>query len=145
MPPMAEPDDPAQEKKQKLAAVTGGRLRFCLSGGAGLKREVKEFFHEHGNLIIEGYGLTETSPTSPQPPDAFRFDSVGKPLPSVELRSPKTARSWPRAPTSSAATTRTRPPPRRPSPRTAGSRPATSGAGPRTASSRSSIARRTSS
>jgi long-chain acyl-CoA synthetase len=71
----------------KLAALTGGRLRFCLSGGAGLKREVKELFHRCGVLILEGYGLTETSPTlTLNRPDAFRFDSVGKPLPSVELR-----------------------------------------------------------
>lgn len=78
--------DPAR-RKAALAAVTGGRLRFCLSGGAGLKREVKELFHGCGLLIIEGYGLTETSPTlTLNRPDAFRFDSVGKPLPSVELK-----------------------------------------------------------
>jgi long-chain acyl-CoA synthetase len=70
-----------------LAAVTGGHLRFCLSGGAGLKREVKEFFHANGQLIIEGYGLTETSPTlTLNRPDAFRFDTVGKVLPSVQLK-----------------------------------------------------------
>jgi len=72
---------------KKLAEVTGGNLKFCLSGGAGLKREVKEIFHGAGVLIIEGYGLTETSPTlTLNRPDAFRFDSVGKPLPSIELK-----------------------------------------------------------
>jgi long-chain acyl-CoA synthetase len=82
---MAAPTPAAQ--RERLAAVTGGRLRFCLSGGAGLKREIKEFFHGHGVLIIEGYGLTETSPTlTLNRPDAFRFDSVGRPMPSVELR-----------------------------------------------------------
>ena len=82
---MGEATDEGQ--KAKLHELTGGRLRFCLSGGAGLKREVKEFFHRHGILIIEGYGLTETSPTlTLNRPDAFRFDTVGKPLPSVELR-----------------------------------------------------------
>jgi long-chain acyl-CoA synthetase len=80
-------DAPAAERGARLHAVTGGRLQFCLSGGAGLKRAVKELFHEHGILIIEGYGLTETSPTlTLNRPDDFRFDSVGKPLPSVELR-----------------------------------------------------------
>ncbi|NUN12412.1 MAG: long-chain fatty acid--CoA ligase [Myxococcales bacterium] len=75
------------EPTQALAALTGGRLRFCLSGGAGLKREVKELFHGAGLLLVEGYGLTEASPTlTLNRPDAFRFDSVGKPLPSVELR-----------------------------------------------------------
>jgi long-chain acyl-CoA synthetase len=76
-----------EARRAKLAEVTGGRLRFCLSGGAGLKREVKELLYEHGILIIEGYGLTETSPTlTLNRPDAFRFDTVGKPLPSLELK-----------------------------------------------------------
>ena len=74
-------------KKAKLAEVTGGKLRFCLSGGAGLKREVKECFHDCGVLVLEGYGLTECSPTlTLNSPGAFRFDTVGKPLPTVELR-----------------------------------------------------------
>ncbi len=73
--------------KKKLEAITGGQLRFCLSGGAGLKREVKELFYKSGVLIIEGYGLTECSPTlTLNRPNAFRFDSVGKQLPSVELK-----------------------------------------------------------
>lgn len=72
---------------EALADLTGGRLRFCLSGGAGLKIEVKEFFREAGLLIMEGYGLTECSPTlTLNRPDDYRFDSVGKPLPSVELK-----------------------------------------------------------
>jgi long-chain acyl-CoA synthetase len=76
-----------EAKKKKLDEVTGGNFRFCLSGGAGLKREVKEFFHAMGTLIIEGYGLTESSPTlTMNRPDAFRFDSVGKPFPSVEIK-----------------------------------------------------------
>ena len=77
----------APDPKKRLAELTGGRLAFCLSGGAGLKREVKELFLSCGVLIIEGYGLTETSPTlTLNRPDAYRFDTVGKPLPSVELR-----------------------------------------------------------
>ncbi len=75
------------EQLAKLDAITGGKLRFCLSGGAGLKREVKQLFHDKGVLIIEGYGLTECAPTlTLNRPDAFRFDAVGKPLPSVELK-----------------------------------------------------------
>lgn len=81
---MAEAD-PAQ-RREVFTRTTGGQLKFCLSGGAGLKREVKELFHEQGVLIIEGYGLTESSPTlTLNRPDDFRFDSVGKPLPSVTL------------------------------------------------------------
>jgi long-chain acyl-CoA synthetase len=76
-----------EARERALREVTGGNLRFCLSGGAGLKREVKEVFHAAGLLIVEGYGLTEASPTlTLNRPDAFRFDSVGKPLPSVELK-----------------------------------------------------------
>ena len=72
---------------EALRRVTGGRLRFCLSGGAGLKVEIKQLLHAHGLLIIEGYGLTETSPTlTMNRPDSFRFDTVGKPFPSLELR-----------------------------------------------------------
>jgi long-chain acyl-CoA synthetase len=83
----AMPQTTPEARRRKLAEVTGGRFRFCLSGGAGLKREVKECFHECGVLIIEGYGLTECSPTlTMNRPDAFRFDTVGKPIPSVELR-----------------------------------------------------------
>ena len=70
-----------------LERVTGGRLRFCLSGGAGLKVEIKEQLYAVGLLVIEGYGLTETSPTlTLNRPEAFRFDSVGKPFPSLELK-----------------------------------------------------------
>jgi long-chain acyl-CoA synthetase len=80
--------EPVRERRrQRLDAVTGGRLRFCLSGGAGLKREVKEAFYEAGHLILEGYGLSECSPTlTLNRPKDFRFDSVGKPLPSVEIK-----------------------------------------------------------
>lgn len=79
--------DDKQEQLAELDAITGGKLRFCLSGGAGLKREVKQLFHDKGVLIIEGYGLTECAPTlTLNRPDAFRFDAVGKPFPSVELK-----------------------------------------------------------
>lgn len=75
------------EQRELLEEVTGGRLQFCLSGGAGLKREIKEFFLEHDLFITEGYGLTEASPTlTMNRPDEYRFDSVGKPFPSVEVK-----------------------------------------------------------
>jgi long-chain acyl-CoA synthetase len=91
--------DPVK-RRDKLAAVTGGHLRFCLSGGAGLKREVKEFFHANGQLIIEGYGLTETSPTlTLNRPDAFRFDTVGKVLPSVQVKLAEDGEIMARGPT----------------------------------------------
>jgi len=78
---------PADARRDALHRVTGGRLRFCLSGGAGLKVEIKQLLHDNGVLVIEGYGLTETSPTlTLNRPRDFRFDAVGKPLPSVELK-----------------------------------------------------------
>jgi long-chain acyl-CoA synthetase len=81
-----EESDPARQRA-RLATATGGRLKFCLSGGAGLKREVKELFYRNGLLILEGYGLSECSPTlTLNRPKDFRFDTVGKPLPSVELK-----------------------------------------------------------
>lgn len=67
--------------------VTGGRLVFGLSGGAGLKKEIKEGFYQLGLLVIEGYGLTECSPTLTMNRfDRFHFDSVGVPYPSVKLK-----------------------------------------------------------
>jgi long-chain acyl-CoA synthetase len=73
--------------KAAYEKVTGGRLRFGLSGGAGLKKEIKEGFHQLGLLVIEGYGLTECSPTlTMNRHDHFNFDSVGVAYPSVELK-----------------------------------------------------------
>lgn len=75
------------EQMETLRSMMGGRIQFCLSGGAGLKRSVKEFFLEAGMLVTEGYGLSECSPTLTMNwPQDFNFDSVGKPYPSVELR-----------------------------------------------------------
>ena len=74
-------------QRERLDELTGGNLKFCLSGGAGLKVEVKEYLYSHDMLVIEGYGLTEASPTlTLNRPNDFRFDSVGKPIPSVELK-----------------------------------------------------------
>src|SRR3990172_2538123 len=71
----------------KLHHALGGRLRFANSGGAPLSREIAEFFHAAGILILEGYGLTETCPALTfNREDHFRFGSVGQALPGVELK-----------------------------------------------------------
>ncbi|MEB3198746.1 MAG: long-chain fatty acid--CoA ligase [Candidatus Sericytochromatia bacterium] len=71
----------------KIRDRTGGRLRLCISGGAPLASDVGRFFAMLGIEIVEGYGLTETSPVVAfNRPGEVRFGTVGRPLPGVEVR-----------------------------------------------------------
>ncbi|HTY58767.1 MAG TPA: long-chain fatty acid--CoA ligase [Bacteroidota bacterium] len=71
----------------RVKSRTGGRMRFFCSGGAALGKEFGEFFEAVGLSIIEGYGLTESSPViSVNRLDRYRFGSVGHPIQGVEVR-----------------------------------------------------------
>ncbi len=69
----------------KLHKKLGGRIRFFVSGGSPLSKDIAEFFHAADILILEGYGLTETTAAvNLNLPDLMRFGFVGKPLPYIE-------------------------------------------------------------
>lgn len=72
---------------QKIRKRTGGEMRFFVSGGAALAKEFGEFFEAVGLVIIEGYGLTESSPViSANRLHSYKFGTVGKPIPGVEVK-----------------------------------------------------------
>lgn len=71
----------------KIRARLGGRVRIMVSGGAPLNARIIKFFHGAGALILEGYGLTETSPVlTCNVAEAIRFGSVGRTIPETEIR-----------------------------------------------------------
>lgn len=71
----------------RIHETLGGNIRFLLSGGAPLSPDIAAFFHAAGILILEGYGLTETTPAlTVNRPDRFKLGTVGLPLDCCEIR-----------------------------------------------------------
>lgn len=71
----------------KLRKVFGGRLRLAVSGGASINMRIVRFFRHIGVNIIEGYGLTETSPIiAVNTVNVYKFGTVGQIVPGVEVR-----------------------------------------------------------
>ncbi len=75
------------DKPGKLAELFGGRIRICCSGGASLSDSTARFYAERGVLLVQGYGLTESSPViSMSTTTVHRLGTVGRPLAGVEVR-----------------------------------------------------------
>ena len=71
----------------KIRALFGGRVRLAATGAAPINPEILRFFDAAGVLVVEGFGMTETSTAvSISTPDAFRFGTVGRALPGGEVR-----------------------------------------------------------
>ena len=80
---------------KKISSRFGGNLRFAISGGAPLAKEIGEFFQIVGIQILEGYGLTETSAAvTMSTPEHIQFGTVGRPLQDVTFKLGEDGELW---------------------------------------------------
>ncbi|HWC08665.1 MAG TPA: long-chain fatty acid--CoA ligase [Solirubrobacterales bacterium] len=71
----------------KIRALFGGNLRLAVSGAAPINPEILRFFDAAGVLVLEGWGMTETSTAATiATPDDFKIGTIGKPFPGCEVR-----------------------------------------------------------
>src|SRR5436190_1146214 len=87
----AEPDDAFNEFEENLfsnvRAAFGGKIRQAVTGAAPIAPEILEFFYASGVTVLEGWGLTETTGIGcVNTPDAFKFGTVGRAAPGVEVK-----------------------------------------------------------
>jgi long-chain acyl-CoA synthetase len=85
---LAERFEAAEEQLYKnVRGLFGGSVRRCITGAAPIATEILEFFYACGIPVMEGYGTTEAATgATVNRPDDFRFGSVGKPIPGMEMR-----------------------------------------------------------
>ncbi len=80
-------DKADEEMYIKVRAIFGGNIKQAVTGAAPIAQEILEFFYACGVLVLEGWGMTETSTAATiNRHDDFKFGSVGKPFPGVEVR-----------------------------------------------------------
>jgi long-chain acyl-CoA synthetase len=79
-------DSGQTEKPGAIRDLLGGRMRLCCAGGAALPDHVAEFFNRQGMRLLQGYGLTESSPVISFSTDPTKVGSVGPPIPGIEVR-----------------------------------------------------------
>ncbi len=78
---------PPAEQKKKLSELFGSRLEWLISGGAPLPGAIANVYLDAGILLLEGYGLTETTAiTAYNQPERYRTGTVGTPLPESEVK-----------------------------------------------------------
>ena len=87
-PELQEPFDKADAAMfQNVRNIFGGQIKQAVTGAAPIGKEILEFFYACGVIVLEGWGMTETSTAATcNLPDDFRFGSVGKPFPGVEIK-----------------------------------------------------------